>query len=125
MLKIKSRQKSPALCSSAGRFYDGGAAALGGRGGASKINPPPCGVQTLLAVTPAASETSLLRAEAERIRLMERCRLGGDGEGEGDGGEAVWKRQEKEGGKSTLRAAKGEASLKMERGEMTRLIMKV
>lgn len=26
---------------------------------------------------------SLLRAEAERIRLMERCRLGGDGGGKG------------------------------------------
>lgn len=45
---------------------------------------PPRGVQTLLAVTPAAAKMSpLLRAEAERIRLMERRRLGGDGEGKG------------------------------------------
>lgn len=79
-----------------------------------------------MAVTPAASETSLLRAEAERIRLMERCRLGGDGEG----GRRWWqssveKAKKKRTKKSKVRAAKEEACLKMERGEMTRLIMKV
>lgn len=82
-----------------------------------------------MAVTPAASETSLLRAEAERIRLMERCRLGGD-EGEGEvervakqRGEVGEKKGRKK--KSKVRAAKEGACLKMERGEMTGLIMKV
>lgn len=55
---------------------------------------------------------------------MERCRLGGDREGK----EMVAKQRgkgKKKRGKSKLRAVKEEACLKMERGEMTRLIMKV
>lgn len=66
----------------------------------------------------------LLRAEAERIRLMERCRLGGDGEGKGMvaklRGKGKKKREEK-----PENSRKEEVCLKMERGEMTGLIMKV
>lgn len=75
-----------------------------------------------MAVMPAAAKMSLLlRAEAERIRLMERCRLGGDGEGTG----MVAKLRGKGKKNRKLKAAKEEVCLKMERGEMTGLIMKV
>lgn len=55
---------------------------------------------------PAAAKMSLLlRAEAERIRLMERCRLGGDGEGKammakqrGKGKKKKKKKQKTQGG---------------------------
>lgn len=68
----------------------------------------------------------LLRAEAERIRLMERCRLGGDGEGKGMVAKLRGKGKKKERRKTRkLKAAKEEVCLKMERGEMTGLIMKV